>query len=88
MSDEQAQTKYQQAQRVEAALGVILDEAEDRTQAINLESLVEDIYHELGIELAQCSLCNRPIPAITAHLHQRKLIGDYCCWDERLRASE
>ena len=35
-----------------------------------------------------CSLCGNPCDAGKAHLHQGKWIGDECCWDERLRASE
>lgn len=37
---------------------------------------------------ATCSLCGKPCDAGKAHLHQGKLIGDECCWDERLKASE
>lgn len=35
-----------------------------------------------------CSCCHKPISTKTAHLHQGEWIGDECCWDERLRASE
>lgn len=35
-----------------------------------------------------CSLCGKPCGAMLAHLHQGKWIGDECCWDERLKASE
>ena len=35
-----------------------------------------------------CSLCGKPCDARKAHLHQGKLVGDECCWDDRLRASE
>lgn len=35
-----------------------------------------------------CSLCRQMARKQTAHLHQRQYIGDECCWDERLRASE
>jgi len=37
---------------------------------------------------ATCSLCGKPCAAMEAHLHQGKLIGDECCWDDRLKASE
>jgi hypothetical protein len=37
---------------------------------------------------ATCSLCGKPCDAGKAHLHQGRLIGDECCWDERLKASE
>ena len=35
-----------------------------------------------------CSICGNHCLKKTAHLHQGKWIGDECCWDERLRASE
>ena len=35
-----------------------------------------------------CSLCGKPCDAGKAHLHQGKWVGDECCWDERLKASE
>lgn len=35
-----------------------------------------------------CSLCGNMCGAKTAHLHSEEWIGDECCWDERLRASE
>jgi len=35
-----------------------------------------------------CALCSEPIDLNTAHRHEGKLIGDECCWDERLRATE
>lgn len=36
----------------------------------------------------RCSICHEPRNAAKAHLHQGEYIGDECCWDERLRASE
>jgi len=39
-------------------------------------------------QFVKCSLCKNPAKAKTAHLHQGEYIGDECCWDERLRASE
>ena len=39
-------------------------------------------------ERTTCSLCGNPCDARKAHLHQGKLVGDECCWDERLKASE
>jgi hypothetical protein len=41
-----------------------------------------------AVATVRCSLCNQDAPAKTAHLHQGLWIGDECCWDERLRASE
>uniref|UniRef100_A0A6M3IMI3 Uncharacterized protein n=1 Tax=viral metagenome TaxID=1070528 RepID=A0A6M3IMI3_9ZZZZ len=35
-----------------------------------------------------CCLCGNPCDAVMAHYHQKKYIGDECCWDERLRSSE
>lgn len=35
-----------------------------------------------------CSLCSKPCKERTAHVHQDEWIGDECCWDERLRATE
>lgn len=35
-----------------------------------------------------CALCNKPTPVDTAHFHQGVYIGDGCCWDDRLKASE
>lgn len=35
-----------------------------------------------------CKFCHEQVPAKTAHLHQEGLVGDECCWDERLRSSE
>ena len=39
-------------------------------------------------KMVACSLCGKSCAAMKAHLHQGKLIGDECCWDERLKASE
>lgn len=36
----------------------------------------------------ECSICHQSTNAMTAHRHQDRWIGDDCCWDERLRASE
>ena len=35
-----------------------------------------------------CSVCRRQCNAGRAHRHQKDYIGDECCWDERLKASE
>lgn len=35
-----------------------------------------------------CSICRKECAAKMAHIHQEQWIGDECCWDERLRASE
>lgn len=36
----------------------------------------------------KCKRCKELCNADQAHLHQGEWIGDECCWDERLRASE
>ena len=36
----------------------------------------------------ECSLCGKPCSAMKARLHQGKWVGDECCWDDRLKASE
>ena len=35
-----------------------------------------------------CKFCHKQAPADTAHLHDGGWVGDDCCWDERLRATE
>lgn len=40
------------------------------------------------LNLTECSICHSAIRIKDAHLHQGKLIGDECCWDDRLKASE
>jgi hypothetical protein len=40
------------------------------------------------VNMVTCSLCHAETPESTAHLHQGEWIGDSCCWDQRLRASE
>ena len=40
------------------------------------------------LKTVRCSLCGKQCSMKTAHLHQAEWIGDECCWDERLRASE
>lgn len=35
-----------------------------------------------------CSICHEYCDANQAHVHNGEWIGDECCWDERLRASE
>lgn len=39
-------------------------------------------------KMIECSLCGKPCEGKTAHLHQGEYIGDDCCWDPRLKASE
>lgn len=36
----------------------------------------------------ECKFCHEQVPAATAHRHGGGHVGDACCWDERLRASE
>lgn len=35
-----------------------------------------------------CKFCERQVPANTAHAHQGAWVGDDCCWDERLVATQ
>lgn len=35
-----------------------------------------------------CCLCGELCDSRTAHLHRGRWIGNECCWDERLRATE
>jgi hypothetical protein len=35
-----------------------------------------------------CSLCGRPCAAMRAHHYRGKWVGDECCWDDGMRASE
>lgn len=39
-------------------------------------------------KMVDCSLCHKPTPEATAHIHQGLWIGDKCCWDEALRTTE
>lgn len=34
-----------------------------------------------------CKLCDREVPAETAHRHRGNYVGE-CCWDERLKTTE
>jgi hypothetical protein len=36
----------------------------------------------------RCALCGQRTAAAAAHRHDGGFIGDECCWDERLRATE
>lgn len=44
-------------------------------------------YNGMSITVV-CAICHNPCLKRTAHLHQGEQIGDECCWDERLKASE
>ena len=51
--------------------------------------LVRDLHQRRGrANRITCAICHRACCAETAHLHSGQWIGDECCWDERLRASE
>ena len=58
----------------------------------NLEKKADDLRTKEALGLANpgvtCKLCHNLCNPDTAHLHQGGWIGDECCWDERLRASE
>lgn len=61
------------------------DAAKEKAALDALELELARIYEPIGVE---CSLCGNPCLIRTAHYHQNDWIGDECCWDERLRASE
>lgn len=79
-------------------LRVICGEGRNLTVYEGLQEVVEGMEASVdrlrgvlgrrGGKAATCSLCGNPCDARKAHLHQGRLIGDECCWDERLRASE
>ena len=51
--------------------------------------LVRDLHQRSRrADSVTCAICHRACCAKTAHLHSGQWIGDECCWDERLRASE
>jgi len=53
------------------------------------EEIATILYEENELpEAVICKICGKLTPGHTAHRHQGHLIGDECCWDERLRASE
>lgn len=58
-----------------------------RALADQINNLVRDKVRKRQTAVI-CSVCLSPCKASTAHLHQGRWIGDECCWDERLRASE
>lgn len=60
-------------------------ESKEITRA-EAEEEVEDLDDRL--DEVVCRLCHEPTPARTAHPHQGEWVGDDCCWDERLRATE
>lgn len=45
---------------------------------------------QLGLAVVTCVFCRQPAPRITAHWHSEAdgWVGDECCWDERLRATQ
>lgn len=40
------------------------------------------------VKRVRCKFCGKLCVVRTAHLHDGKWVGDECCWDERLRATE
>jgi hypothetical protein len=62
-----------------------IDEAARKAQ--NLISLA--LYSGcLDSPTVTCLICQKLVPAITAHRYQEAYVGDACCWDDRLKASE
>lgn len=60
---------------------------EAQIQAAEEEAFWSDEVQEKS-SLVICSLCKNFCEVGTAHLHQDEYIGNDCCWDERLKASE
>lgn len=61
----------------------------DALEAVGSESSFFELDKDGNpMDEMRCSLCGRVINPDKAHLHQEDFIGDECCWDERLRASE
>lgn len=88
-------TDIREAEAVEKIIQDMYDTLEklpsiETTESLTepIRELVEKIREHYSIELVTCVSCKRDTPAITAHLHQDEWIGDSCCWDERLRATE
>ena len=73
---------------------IVLGVVEGRLELVCYDnSDVESPSHIIDMELARdnvkiCCICGNFCDAVTAHIHQGQFIGDECCWDERLRASE
>lgn len=44
--------------------------------------------HGIDVELEICRFCSGTILRATAHRHGHGWVGNACCWDERLRATE
>ena len=61
------------------------DAAKEKAALDALELELAKIYEPISVE---CLFCGNPCLIRTAHYHQNDWIGDECCWDERLRASE
>ena len=71
------------------------DASADATVLGALAELDEQALEHLAACLLQlsrdpvpCQFCQSLVPALTAHAHGHGHVGDECCWDERLRASE
>lgn len=69
-------------------LAAILNLHEQLVDAGEVEEMKPLFISKVKKQLTTCCLCHRSIATKTAHLHQGELIGDECCWDERLRLSE
>lgn len=71
-------------EREDGRMAAIARARERDTPGFRLSPIME----QAAIPSVPCSLCGKPCAASRAHLHQGTWIGDECCWDERLRASE
>ena len=62
-----------------------IDEAARKAQ--NLISLAL-CSGSLDSSTVTCLICQKQVPGSTAHRYQDAYVGDACCWDDRLKASE
>lgn len=82
-----------EVQRVEQSMDRLYNLYEEMKAGHNhsmLHQHVEAMYDDMAIETEVCCRCGRPVPTLTAHYHQglRGTVGDVCCWDERLKATQ
>jgi len=68
---------------------------DDDTIGFSSENSTDNYSEIVGVEptgferrLVDCKFCGNEVDADTAHVHGKGWVGDDCCWDERLRATE
>lgn len=84
---------YNEAARIEStALQAKTTDDDEETLGFQTMAAQEEIAEILmeanKLPAVRCNLCHKLAQTNTAHLHQNHYIGDECCWDEQLRASE